>query len=231
MLTLISKYQITSDVAKLFVTDITGQYATTTNETGWGPPNPEISKSAIAVVVQRFLDGVASSFSPVGNYVVYDPTAVDTKQTLFEFNFLMDGHIKVTIFRLQVSLDGLTTVEGTNLVDGDYFYWSNSSLIWQMVGTVPVAVDIVDLIGEATVVQSTCEALVFPKLIVERNTLYTEYMAERDSDCGDKTEALFQEILHFDADLAGAMYRFKTGAVLEAEDIVESLLKKYDLLT
>jgi hypothetical protein len=227
-LTLKAKPRITSDVETLRVTDISGEYDATTVTGGWGDPNSELSESAVGVIVQRSLNGVVSSWPVDGNQIVYDPAALNSKETSFEFPFVMDGHLKVTIFRLPVSEDGTTTVEGDTLDEEDFFYWNNDSLIWQIQSGVAVAVDFEDLIDEDSVVQSTCEVLFFPKLTIEHNSLYTEYMLKRNTSC-DSAEELFKEIQHLYMDLAGAYYRFKSGAVLEAEDIIESLLKKYDL--
>lgn len=224
------KYQIHIDTTKIYITDITGQYDVDDNPGGWGAPNFELAQSAVAMLVQRVLDGEESSMSPISNSVVYDPVASNTKETVLDFTFSMDGHIKITIFRLPVSLDGTTKVEGGSIANNEYFYWSNTSLFWQMVDGVPVAKDLEDLVGVGTVVQSTCEDLVYPKLAVEFNTKYTEYMEERDDDDCEDAEKLFDELQHFRMDLAGAKYRFRNGSVGSAEDIIQSLLKKYDLL-
>lgn len=224
------KYQISVDATRLFVTDITGQYDAVTNPTGWGAPNSELSESAVVMYVARVLDGVETEMTPVGNIAVYDSGAANSKETKLEFVFSMDGHLKIVIFRLPVSLDGSTKVEGGNLEEGEFFYWSNGDIIWQIESGVPVAKEVTDLIGEVSVVQSTCEDLVFPKLAIKYNTDYTEYMEERDDDDCDNAETLFQNLLHFRLDLAGAKYRFKNGSVGSAEDIIESLLKKHDLV-
>lgn len=224
------KYQITVDTTQVFVTDITGAYDAVDNTGGWGAPNFRLDQSAIAVLVQRVLDGVGTDMTPVANIEVYDPAAANSKETRLDFNFSMDGHMKIVIFRLPVSLDGVTKVEGGSLTELEYFYWNNTSLIWQIVAGVPVAKELSTLVGVGSVVQSTCEDLVFPKLAVKYNTDYTVYMQEvEDEDCDDGEE-LFQALLHFRLDLAGAKYRFQNGSVGSAEDIIESLLKKNDLL-
>lgn len=224
------KYQISVDATQIFVTDITGQYDAVTNEGGWGAPNPELSESAVAMYVARVLDGVETEMSPATSFAVYDPGAANTKETKLEFAFSMDGHLKIVIFRLPVSLDGSTKVEGGSLGEGEFFYWNNGDLIWQIVSGAPVVKELSELIGEVSVVQSTCEDLVFPKLAIKYNTDYTEYMEERDDDDCDDAETLFDNLVHFRVDLAGAKYRFKNGSVGSAEDIIESLLKKHDIV-
>lgn len=223
------KFQISVDATQIFVTDITGQYDAITNTGGWGAPNPELSESAVIMYVVRVLDGVETEMTPVGNIAVYDPGATNTKETKLEFVFSIDGHLKIIIFRLPVSLDGSTKVEGGNLGEGDFFYWNNGDIIWQIESGFPVAKEVTDLIGEGSVVQSTCESLPFPKLALKYNADYTTYMEERDDDDCDDAEMLFQNLLHFRVDLAGAAYRFKNGSVGSAEDIIESLLKKHDI--
>jgi len=180
--------------------------------------------------VARVLDGEETQMEPADSFAVYDPSAANTKETRLEFAFSMDGHLKIVIFRLPVSLDGSTKVEGSSLSEGEFFYWNNDDLIWQIESGTPVAKELSELIGDSSVVQSTCEDLVFPKLAIKYNTDYTEYMEERDDDDCDDAETLFQNLLHFRLDLAGAKYRFKNGSVGSAEDIIESLLKKHDLV-
>lgn len=223
------KYQISVDATQLFVTDVTGQYDAADNTGGWGAPNSELDQSAVAMYVARVLNGVETELSPADNFVVYDPGAANSKETRLEFAFSMDGHLKIVIFRLPVSLDGSTKVEGGTLSEGEFFYWSNVDLIWKIESGVPVAKELSTLIGDGSVVQSTCEDLVFPKLAIKYNTDYTTYMEERDDDDCEDAETLFQNLLHFRLDLAGAKYRFKNGSVGSAEDIIESLLKKHDL--
>lgn len=223
------KYQITVDAAKVYVTDITGAYDAVSNPGGWGSPNPELDESAVVAFVQRIVDNVGTTLDYVDNYAVYDPTAENTKETRMEFDNALDGHIKIVIFRLPVSLDGATKVGGGSLVEGEFFYWNeDESLVWKREAGLPIPVDLAELEGEGSVVQSTCEDLIFPRLAIAYNTLYSEYMEDRDGSCNN-ADALFNELLHFRMDLAGAKYRFKNGYHGSAEDIIDSLLKKYEV--
>lgn len=228
-LSLTEKYQITVDGTTIVVTDTTGAYDADTNPGGWGDPNPELNESAIVALVRRVVDDVETSFTPVGNYAVYDPAAVNTKQTQFNFTILNDGHIKMYVFRLPVSTDGINSVSGEDINEGDFFYWNNGSLIWKILGGSAVAATVEDLIGVDTVVQTLCEDLIFPKLSLKYNELYNHYRQIRDESCND-AERLFQKLLRLRLDLAGAKYMFRSGLIESSEDKIQTLLKKYDLL-
>jgi hypothetical protein len=222
------KYQIFVDASKIRITDITGQYNAASNTGGWGAPNDELNAAALVFAVQRILDGQGSLMTPVDNYIVFDPEAENSKQTSIDFNFSMDGHIKIAIFKLPVSLDGTVDLDSNPLNEGDYFYWNNGPLLWKIQDNVPVEAEVSELIDNVSVVQGTCEDIVFPKLAFKHNSRYTEYMTKRAS-C-DGANDIFNELLQLKLDLAGAKYRFRSGAISEAEDIIESLLKKYDLI-
>lgn len=223
------KYQIDVLGTTLYITDISGVYDVADNTGGWGSPNPSLAQSAIIALVQRFVGITGTSLTAISSQIVYDPSALNTKQTQFTFQKGLDGHIKITLFRLPVSLDGANTVESNEIVSGDYFYWNSSShLLWKMVGVTPVAVEIIDLLGKVNVLQSTCEDLIFPSLAIKHNALYRTYKDERDEDC-NAADVLFQEVLRLRLDLYGAKTCFRSGLITKAEDIINTLLKKYDL--
>lgn len=225
-----SKYQINVQGNTLYITDISGAYDASDNIGGWGSPNSALNQSAICCLVQRVVGTTAASLVATSNQSVYDPTAIASKQTQFTFAVGTDGHIKIYLFRLPVSLDGSTTVESTNLSDGNFFYWDNAShTIWQRISGVPTPKALEDIIGNINTVNSLCEALIFPALAIKHNSLYRHYTEKRDVDChaGDK---LFYEVQHLRLDLYGAQGCFRSGLVTKAEDIINTLLKKYDLV-
>lgn len=225
------KYQIDVLGTTLYVTDITGQYGTVDvveNEGGWGVLNPSLADSALVALVQRFIGTTGSSLQTISNQIIYDNTALETKETQFTFTTGLDGHIKITLFRLPVSLNGATTVELAELQEGDFFYWNNVSLIWKIENSLPVVVTVEELIGVTSVTQTTCEDLMFPSLAIKYNTLYRLYVESRDTSC-NSAEAKFQELLHLRMDLYGAKTLFRSGLTTLSEDVINTLLQRYDL--
>jgi len=224
-----SKYQVSTDGTTLRLINVTGAYDPSTNPGGFGTPNPELSDSALIALILRRLDDTDTPLVPISNQILYDNGALNSDEAAFDFTYLQDGHHMMYLFRLPVSLDGIVTVEGPALVNGNYFYWNNGDVIWKMEGGTAVPVtDLTEMIDNPSITQKLCEDLIFIKLTQKFNEMYQDYREKRE-DCCDGLDALFQELQMFRLDLIGAKMSFKSDLVDEAEDIIESLIKKYNV--
>lgn len=224
------KYEVSVAVDILRVTDITGEYDASDNVNGWGAPNAELDLSALFFIVKRKASTEDEFMESVTTQVVYDAAAANTKETAVEFTYLNDGVLEVTVGVLPYSADG-TSIPSGAIPNDTFFYWSNSGeTVWKMVDSVPVAVtDINDLLDEAdTVIQTTEQDILLPKLAVQKQSLYKTYRMERDKKCGDAKKT-FQELLELGQNIQGAVYAFYSGLTTEAQDQVETLLEEYQL--
>lgn len=213
---------------RLYVTDKTGIYDATDNTGGWGSPNPSLNKSALAVLVQRVSETI-TEFLPVGTSVTFNPAALDSDETTLEFFFTLDGHIKVTEFRLPVSDDGSVDMDGTALDEEAYFYYNGE--VNQIQSGLPVVItDLSVMLGDGDVVQATCEDLLYPQLKKEAQQIRLDYKNQRESCDDGSAEETFQEFRNLYFDLIGTDWDFAAGLVVQAERNIDRLLKQYELV-
>lgn len=233
-----NKYQISIDAKKIFITDITGQFVSLLNEGGWGTSNPNIADICLFAIVIRKDSESDQQMVPVSNQFVEDPTALNTKETSFEFTFLNDGVIECTLGYLPISV-GANTV-GTLYKDagevtlGDYFFYDGK--VW-FANPAPAPGDpqiqeITDysilLENSGTINQVLCSDIAFPRLAVEKQKLYKKYRVARETKC-ENPLPLWEELLKLSQDLQGSSYAFYSTLKIEAQDQIESLINKYQL--
>ncbi len=233
-----NKYQVSIDATKIVVTDITGAYAATTNEGGWGAPNPELDTMCVFAVVIRKDSAGDQQMVPLTNQFVQDPTALNTKETAFEFTHLNDGVIEVTVGALRASdgdnAVGTAYLSGGVVALGDYFYYNGS--VWfanpapdpgdptiQEVTDYSVLLENTDIID-----QVICYDIAFPRLAIEKQKLYKKYRVARETKC-ENPIPLWDELLNLSQDLQGASYAYYSTLKIEAQDQIESLIDKYQL--
>lgn len=237
-LALKNKYQITIDATGIFVTDTTGQYAASTNEGGWGAPNPDLATMCVFAIVIRKDSSGDQQMVPVSNQFVADPVALNTKETAFEFTFLNDGVIEATVGTIPVAdgdnAVGTAYLSGGVVALGDYFYYNNA--VWYANPAPdpgdPVIQEITDysilLENSDTIVQVLCSDIAFPRLAIEKQKLYKKYRVARETKC-ENPSPLWDELLKLSQDLQGASYAFYSTLKIEAQDQIESLIDKYQL--
>ena len=227
------EYKISIDGSKIYVKDVTGAYDATTNPNGYGAPNAELNETALVCIIQRMAstgEELFEAINPVNPYV-FDNTALNTKETEFEFNFAMDGVMDISIIALRVSMDGETYLDDdSGISEGEYFYWDGG--IYKMETPTPDEIensDLAELFEWDDLVYKTCSDILAPKLALKRQDLRRKYMVQRKKDVDD-AEPLFQEGLKLAEDIRGAYYTFYANMKVEAQNQIEQLLKLYELI-
>jgi hypothetical protein len=221
-------YSVAITGTSLFVKDKSGAYDAIDNPGGWGAPNPEIAESCVFAAVIRKASSGDEYLVGVSPDRVFDPLALNTKETLFEFTYKNDGAHEIYIGRLPVSDDGSNLINSAGTIPEDtFFYWDGK--FWQLVDSVAVEKQMVDLINEPTVVQGLCEDIIACRLAIQKQSLYKDYRKNRELNCDD-AEPIFQELLKLREDIQGSVYAYYSGLKIEAQDQIESLLDKYQLV-
>jgi len=220
-------YSISIDGTILTVVDKTGEYEVTDNPGGWGAPNEELNAVALGCIVVRKATDADELFTNSTTRFVYDPTALNTKETSFGVNFRMDGVLDIYIMKLNVSLDGVNYLDLNPILELEYFFWDNK--VWQMNGGVPVeVVDYLSLLTVSAIQKVKCTDILYPKLAVKRQVRYKDWRNQRLKNCDD-AEPIYDEIHKLVEDLRGASYAFWCNQQLEAQRIIEDLLEQYQL--
>lgn len=234
-LTLKLEYSILNDGGKIYVTDKTGEYDATCNTTGWGGPNKNLYESALMALVIRKSSGGNQLFESDA-YLVYNSSASNSDETEFEATFKLDGVLDVCLLRLPVSTNQTSYVDGGNIYNGHYYYYNGPSGTGPGVykkegGVATIFTNYIILPYEvsATVTKTIVSDIATPLLAIQAQKMYKEYRVEREKDCDD-AEPLFQEILKLHEDMRGAYYTFWSNLSAEAENQVEDLLDKYQIV-
>ena len=225
--------QVDISGGSLWFTDKTGEYDLTTNDTGWGAPNKELSESALVWSVVRNAMAGDEKVSPVSFDVFYDNIAGNTDETIVEFAYGLDGWYTITMFRLPVSNNNLDIIGGGTLVEGDYYYSTLTSVVSQLISGSPVVVtDFEAMVGDVDITQVTCEEIFYSKLAIKANDLYKVYQAIRDTKGGEYKESrnALLDVTDLREDIRGADYAFRSGLTTQAQDIIETALTRYDIV-
>ena len=223
------KVQIDSQAGKyLWVTNTTGEYDAADNEGGWGnpPDNPNLNQSCLLCYVEyQATDGVQES-SPVSAQFIFDSLATNDEEKIFQFNYISDGHYKTWLIRLMVTNDGVTSIDGVTIVDGDYFYMSG--VIYQKVsGQNVVVTDYQPLTEDPNLVKGMCDSFWQACAGIEYADQYFDYTEKRKGPCNENT--LFQTCVQLREDIQGAFYAFKNGLTVAAQKAAETNIDKYNL--
>jgi hypothetical protein len=222
-----SKNSITGK--SIFVTDTTGEYDVNTNPGGWGN-GVDLNKSCLVCLISRKAstgDQISDPISPSAHFV-YDDQASNATVKTFEIQWLNDGVFDAVLVRLPVSLDGSTYVDTGSVTEGDFYYYNGD--VYQYVGGVGIIItDWSLLITTLGLTRNICNDVATPMLAIKAQELYKQYRDEREKD-PDDAEPLFQEVLKLQEDIRGLYYTFWSGLTVEAQDQVEDLLDKYEIL-
>lgn len=216
--------------ASLWMTNKTGAYVTTTNEGGFGSPNPALNTMALAAVIV-YNAATASQLVVKGLAVKYNAAAADTDEDYFEFTYGLDGWHTAVMFVLPVSNDGVNDLNSNVLVEGDYFYYLTTSKVCVLTAGVPVEVtDYSVMIDDAGLVQIKCERLYMVDSAVKLKDLYREYKILRDTrgQCKE-TEVSWRKHWDLFFQVVQAYNAFWSGLMTEAHDIAETIIKEYKL--
>jgi len=217
---------------RLWVSEVTSEYVVTTNEGGWGiaeTPNPDKNVSCIVALARRNASAGIEELLPVGAQVYYNPSALNTDTVAFEFFYKNDGHHSIYLFRLPVSSDGDNSLDITpqSINEGDYYYHTVNTAVYQKVGGLPVAVtDLTDLIGNVTI-QTLCEDFFQSGFAIERATRYLDMKATRKTNCAEDPK--FQDLRGLTEDLISNDYTFRSGLTVDAQNMMEENLDEFNV--
>jgi len=233
------EYSILNDGTRIYVTDKTGEYDATCNTGGWGGANKNLYESCILALVIRKSSGGNQLFEKTASlFYYYQPGALNSYETEFEFVFALDGVLDLCLMRVPVSTNHSTYIDGGSPAEGHYYYYSGSvgdgpGIYKRLGGTYSLVLndDYVTLPYQvsASVTKTIVTDIATPLLAIEAQKLYKQYRVEREKDCDD-AEPLFQEIVKLNEDMRGAYYTFWSNLSTEAQNQVEDLLDKYQIV-
>jgi len=220
--------QIDSTAQYLWVTDKTGEYDAASNDEGWGnpPDNPHLNQSCLLCYVELQTSAGVQAASPVGAQFIFDSGAQNDKETVFQFFYLADGYYKTHLIRLMVTNDGVTSLGGISISEGDYYYMSGA-IYKKVSGENVLVTDYSEVAADENVVQTMCQLLWQGHLSLKRADDYLEYRQKRKGPCNENT--VFQELVMTREDIQGAEYAFKGGLVTEANRVVEDNSDRYNV--
>ena len=213
--------QIESDASLIYLRDTTGALDGS-NPNGYGGTNPDRNSFAgILYAVTEDSSNVQTEVSYVGNNVDYNAGHANTYESSFSITYSTDGWYNLYYFLVD------TTVTA---VEGDFYYDTGTSQVKQIVSGSPVVVtDYSLMIGASSVTQNLDVELFISKLSIAHNALLELYM-DCDCDCDDNTQHCEPKKLNYQKLkylLAGADYRFASGANTIAQGMIEKLIKIY----
>jgi hypothetical protein len=224
-----SEIAFSKDGTKIYVTDKTGAYDATLNPGGWGAPNLNIyERCLMCLVIRKGSEGdeLYEAIAPSVPYV-YDDSAVNTEEKVFEVKYRIDTTMDVVLAVLPVSLDQTTYVDGGNVTDGDYYYY-NGSIYHQESGSPVLVTDYLPIAEDANVLKDVCETFGVPWLTIKLQSIYKDYRIEREKKCDDADD-LWDEYQHLLADIQGLSYTYYSGLLIEAQNQIEDLLDKHEI--
>lgn len=228
-LTLVSEISFSKDATKIYVTDKTGEYSAT-NLTGWGSSNVELAESClVCLVIRKGSEGdeVFEAITPTAHFI-YDDALLNDAETVFEIEWRTDAVIDVVLVRLPVSLDGTTFVDVGGVIEGSYYYYND--VLYHYVGAQAVPItDYTDLVDAVGVDRTIDDCFGTPLLAIKAQEIYKEYRVEREKDCDD-AEPILREYERLLADIQGLSYAFYSGLTVEAQNQIEDLLDKHEII-
>lgn len=218
-ITINTKIQIESDASAIYLTDITGA-ADGSNPNGYGAPNEDRNEFAgVFYATTEDSSNVQTEVTYTGSNVDYNGGYANTHESAFTVNYKVDGWYNLYYFLVSSTV---TAVEGA------FYYDTGTEEVKQIVGGLPVVVtDYSLMIGAASVQQNLDQKLFISKLAIVQNSLLEVYLT---CTCGDGEPLCEKDKLEYEKLkylLAGADYRFASGATATAQEMVEKLTKIY----
>lgn len=223
------KTQINVDADRLFITNLTGEYATPDNEGGFGTPNENLNELCLLAIIQRNASTGAESLEPIGNPFSYNPTAANDFENVFEFEYINDGWHTMDLIVLPVSVNQNTDLLGATINIGDNFYYTVTSKIHIKTG-VDASEEVADLttvLDQAGITKSRCEDMFLGTLSVERENQYISYRKTRSGVC--QPDAKFNAMRELTEDIISADLTFRSGLTVQSQDQVEVLLDEQNV--
>lgn len=215
---------------RVWITDITGEHNDPDNLGGYGVDNPNLNTLCIVSVIGYNHSEGVQYLDFVGSQFIYDGSASNDKETLFEALYKNDGWHSANLCILPVSQNQNQDINSNQLNVGDYFLYTDTNKIHVKTGdSLSEEVEDINTVITAPNVQLTlCEEFLQSKLLIFREQEYAEYRRERTAVCAPS--ALFNEIREVTEDIISSEYTFRSGLKVEAQDQIELILDEKNLI-
>lgn len=216
---------------EVWVTDKTGEYAISVNIGGWGAPNLELNETALLAYVTHIKPTGTVVLTALTHPVAYADTDTNDIVRSIGFTYDGDGHYSSTIFAIPVTLDGITTLAGAVIAEGDHFYMGGDIFVKAAGGANTEVTDFSLLLEDDDLPKTQCDKMFYNKLSIKKNDeYYRDYQAARDGNDPELAADLLKKIKDLEVDIAGADYRFRVGLFTTAENIVAELIEKHAII-
>ena len=206
----LSRVGINSVGTEMYLSDVTGEYASGTNEGGWGSPNASRTDKALLVqAIQRTSTGNDSVL-----FSEYDPLTV--------VNFLLPTPIDGYYDIIMVAVDKVVPI-----VEGAYGWTVGSGLV-QLVGGVLVSKVPEDLYKDELFLDAiSFKTVLLARMSIYRNRKNLEFVQKKKAASDDKGHVreiteLANNLEYIKALLEGAKYHWCSGLYSESQLLVES---------
>lgn len=207
----LSRSGINPTGTEMYLSDITGDYAVTTNEGGWGVPNALRAEKAL--LVQGTLH--TSTADSLATFADYDPETVANFTLLPE----VDGYYEVYM----IALDKVVPV-----TEGAYG-WTLASGIVKLVDGVLVSKTIGDVYADVLFLDKVSfKTVLLANSAILKNHKLLEYIQELKANNSDKGHVRKLEELHSNFDyirslLEGARLFWCSNLYTESQVLIESI--------
>lgn len=217
------------EAQRLWAENTTGAYDADDNTGGYGAPNNDLNTLCLLTVMTRKASAGDQVLTPVGAQFVYDSGAANTKETLFEFEYINDGYHTIEMAILPVSNDQTVDLNGNNLTDGQHYYYTVEGKIYlhDSVNGDSEVTDLTTVMDEDGLNVQLCEEIFISNLAIRRNDKYLDYRQTRNGQCSPSEE--FSAAQELTEDIISLENTFKSGLKVEAQDQVERLLDEQNL--
>ena len=149
----LSRVGINKDGTEMYLSDVTGPYAATTNKGGWGVPNQLRAEKAL--LLQGFQRGSTVDGDAV--FADYDPETVAN----FTMSPTVDGYYEIYM----IAVDKIVPI-----VEGAYGWTAATGLV-QLVGGIPVAKTVNDVYNDILFLDKVS----FKTVLLANSTIYKNH--------------------------------------------------------
>jgi hypothetical protein len=219
------KIQIDIQGVVLWVTDMTLQYDAVTNPGGWGAPNPEIGDQCLMVFAEQIKDDESGDIIGVPLTVLTEQFATNLTDYDHQFQLQLpeDGHFKISLFTFPVTTDGVDTLAGDAIQEGDVVFY-NGQVQKKTDSGYDVIEDYTLLYDEPDVPQVLAEDLIYPNLLIARNNQMKSYLELRRGKCvKEEIDDARDALVDLDIDIQGMDYAFRANLTSKARKILKEL--------
>jgi hypothetical protein len=215
-------WKINPETKRLTVTDRTGVYAETTNEGGYGTPNPDRSDIALCFFPRYRPSSSApqllnvfpsNSDSPTGTAIDFNGDYDNTQESVFTFDVDKDGWHELNVIALPI----------TGSVNGDIYYDGFS--IQEIVNGVPQELeDLTRLLNPVLLSQKNCNELVVIDNQFKLSRVWRDYEDCNQKCCDDGAcDKQFNQHWDLFGNLESAYTLFRSNRRTKAQEIIEQL--------